>query len=299
MSSASLFLCIICVLCILWIFIIPHPKYDISLNTICVNHSQIPKLIWTYWDNPDKIPKTVKLCMESWAKYNPEYKITLLSKLNYPQYITIPDNISTHPNFNDNPARFADLIRIHVLAEYGGVWIDSTILLNRPLDNWMFPRYAEYSGFYISKFTTKKEYPVIENWFFACNKGSQFMQLWRDEFVKMSKYLSVDDYVKSRKDMGVDLQKINGTNYLAMHVAAQKVLQIDKYPVDRLILRRAETGPFQYLVDAKWISPLAMYLASKKEVYRTPLMKMRGGERSIMEKYIDGKYSNEKCRWVI
>jgi hypothetical protein len=30
------------------------------------NYNLAPRKIWTYWDNPDRIPKTVKICIESW-----------------------------------------------------------------------------------------------------------------------------------------------------------------------------------------------------------------------------------------
>jgi mannosyltransferase OCH1-like enzyme len=30
--------------------------------------------MWTYWDNEDKIPKVVRMCMESWKKWNPDYE---------------------------------------------------------------------------------------------------------------------------------------------------------------------------------------------------------------------------------
>ena len=52
-----------------------------------------PKKIWTYWDNPNKIPKTVQMCISSWAKYNPSYEIILLTKKNFKGYVTIPDEI--------------------------------------------------------------------------------------------------------------------------------------------------------------------------------------------------------------
>ena len=262
------------------------------------NYNRAPKIIWTYWDNPDRIPKVVEMCMESWRKWNPDYEIILLTKKNYLDYVNIPYEITSNPNFNDNPARFSDLVRINVLAEFGGVWVDASILLKESIDKWLFPRPGEFSGFYIDGFTEIKESPVIENWFFACNKGSKFMRAWKDEFIKMRDYVTVEEYIKSRMKMGVDIQKINDPIYLAMHVAAQKVLQIDKYPIQELILRKAEDGPFKYLVDAKWDDEKALELACMDKSYQRPIMKMRGGERDILEKNIDLSLSLEKCRWL-
>ena len=158
------------------------------------NYNQAPKTIWTYWDDPMKIPKTVKMCMNSWKKHNPDYNIILLTKKNYKGYVTIPYELISSPNFNDCVQRFADLVRIWTLAEHGGVWIDSSILLKGPLDDWLFPRYAEFSGFYIEQFTKRKEFPVIENWFFACKKNSPFIKKWRDEFSKIARFQNVEHY---------------------------------------------------------------------------------------------------------
>ncbi len=261
------------------------------------DYNRVPKKIWTYWDDPDKIPKTVKMCMAGWKKYNPNYEIILLTKKNYKGYTTIPVNIANNKNFNDFPARFADLVRCYVLAEHGGVWIDSSILLKGSLDDWLFPRYGEFSGFYIDEFTEDKKYPVIENWFFACNKDSKFMKLWRDEFSELGRYENVEKYIESRKKI-INFQKINNPNYLAMHISAQKVLQWDEYPTDGLILKKAEDGPFRFLVDAKWDSEKALKLACSDKRYQMPIMKIRGAERDILEKKINDELSLEKCEWL-
>jgi hypothetical protein len=260
------------------------------------NYNQAPKRIWTYWDREDRIPKTVKMCMRGWAKWNPDYEIVLLTKKNYQGYVTIPNELTSHPNFNDMPARFADLVRVWALAEHGGIWIDSSIILKAPLDDWLFPKYAEFSGFYIDGMT--KTTPVIENWFFACNKGSPFVKKWRDEFSKIAQYSCVEQYVNSRIQMGVDIEKITIPIYLAMHVSAQKVLQLDQYPMESMILRKAEEGPFRYLVDAKWDSEKAVRAACLDSSYQTPILKMRGGERSVVEKGIEDEFSEENCGWT-
>lgn len=259
-------------------------------------NNRFPKIMWVFWDNPERIPKTVTMCIESWKKYHPEYNIILLTKKNYNKYINIPHTIATHPHFNDSMARFSDLIRLYALAEHGGIWLDSSILLKGSIDDWLSG--YEFSGFYLDGFTQKKEYPVIESWFLACQKGSEFVRLWKEEFIKIAEYESVDKYIESRKKLGVDLQKINIPNYLAIHVSAQKILQIDRYPVDRLQLQKAEDGPYRYLVDAKWDSEKALQLACGNKAYYTPIMKMRGIERKIMEEKIDNDLSVARCRWI-
>jgi Capsular polysaccharide synthesis protein len=261
------------------------------------DYNRIPKKIWTYWDDGDKVPKTVKMCMEGWKKYNPNYEITLLTKKNYKGYTTIPEWLASHPNFNDSPSRFSDLLKCYVLAENGGVWIDSTIILKAPLDDWLFPKYGEFSGFYIDLFTTDKRFPVIETWFFACNKNSKFMKLWRDEFSEIGTYQNIEKYIESRKKI-VDFQKINDPNYLAIYISCQKVLQLDEYPMEGILLKKAEDGPFRYLVDTKWDSEKALELACRNKSYQGSIMKLRGDERNVLEKKINNELTVEKCEWL-
>ena len=44
-------------------------------------------------------------------------------------YVTIPTNLLTNPVFN---LHFSELIRLYILYEMGGVWIDPNVLLTAP-----------------------------------------------------------------------------------------------------------------------------------------------------------------------
>jgi hypothetical protein len=257
-----------------------------------------PRKIWTYWDNPDKLPKAVKLCMDSWKKFNPDYEIVLLTKKNYQGYVTIPEDIRAHPHFNDSPQRFSDLVRLYVVEEHGGIWIDASVLIKDHFDNWLFPRYAEFSGFFMGPFSLDNRTPAIENWFFAANKGSTFIKLWKKEFLEMGTFKDIQGYLDSRKKMGVRFEKLRDPHYLAAYVAAQKVIQIDKYSQDTLVLRDSSDGPFKYLKDAVWYPEQGMKLACGNKKYQSPIMKMRSDEREILERELDYDLSNEKCGWL-
>lgn len=253
-----------------------------------MNYNQVPRKIWTYWDNPDKIPKMVVSCMESWKKHNPDYTITVLTKKNFFNYINIPKEVSSHPNFRSEQ-QFADLVCIYALAEHGGIWIDPCVIVKEPLDNWIFPRYAELSAFYTESLTNNIATPIIENWFIACNKGSIFIKEWFKEFLQVANYPSTELYIKSRENMNIDFQNITNPIDRAIIIAAQKIIQLDKYPLDSLILKKAEDGPLKYLYDAKWDSEKALRLACSDKKYQMSIMKL---ERKAFEENIDFE---EKC----
>jgi len=231
--------------------------------------------------------------MESWKKHNTEYTITLLTKKNFMSWVNIPKEISSHPNFEQ---RFAELICVYALTEHGGIWIDSSVLLKEPVDKWLFPRYAECSGFYLSRDKDDKEQPpILVNWFLACNKDSPFMKLLRDEFLQITNYKTIQAYLESRSDFTKDIPTPIDNVLL---VAAQKVFQVDNYPLDRFILKKAEDGPIKYLVDAKWDSEKGLRLACSNQKYQNPIMKMRSAERNILEEHIGHDLSSEICGWL-
>lgn len=256
------------------------------------DYNLAPRKIWTYEEKPaaGQLKKSVNMCIQSWKKYNPNYEITILTRKNFFSYINIPEEISNNRNFQDI---FPDLLRLWALTEHGGVWMDSTVLLKAPLDSWIFPKYAEFSGFYgedgvDSKDGNDESQKQIQSWFMACNKNSKFIRAWRDEFTQIANYPNVEKYMESRKKLGITSPILT---------AVQKVLQIDNYPLNTLILRKSEDGPVKYLVDAKWNSEKALKLACLNKIYQTPIMRIRNTEQKILDEQFEFDLSPTICEW--
>ena len=261
--------------------------------------SDIPKLIWSYWDNPDTVPVGVKLCIQSWEKHNPNYTIRFLNKSNYSEYVQIPNEIAQHPRFNDIPQRFADLLRLYLIVEHGGVWCDSSILMNESLDNWLKPIPGkDFYGFTIEYGNHPGRKPILENWFFAAPKQSAFVKAWLQEFTRLKNFASAKDYTDDLVSRGLDNKDWCCPDYLAQHHSNQKLIQLDNYPLDSLQLWPSEKGPFAYLIQHNWNASSAIRAACKDKSLRKPFLKLRGGERSTLEAGLTGEFSNETCHWV-
>jgi mannosyltransferase OCH1-like enzyme len=149
----------------LWFFLILFIIVFFKVNKIKKKVIQytIPDKIWTYWHDKN-IPEHVLKCIETWRKFNPSYEIIILNNDNYTNYIK-NCNILDYPS-----ARFyqrvSDFMRMHVINQHGGIWLDASIILNENLD-WVKKQYKknnyDFIGFYIEGTGTKKEYPIIEN----------------------------------------------------------------------------------------------------------------------------------------
>lgn len=253
--------------------------------------THIPKIIWTYWHSDNgSVPITVIKCIESWTLYNPDYEIIVLDKKNLKKYVK--KDLTKLKRASDFPARLSDFARINVLAKYGGIWMDATNVSTGSFDEWVLNNVGKYDGeciaYYIKRNTYIKKYPIIENWFFACKKGSKFINKVCSEFMSINKYDDVYDYVDYlEKDLGVNLQGINDFDdpgYLTQHCSMQKILQYDEYPISQLKLFKAESGPFKYLSDGNW-KPTATKLIIKnpKKYITEPFIKFTGPERNYLE----------------
>jgi hypothetical protein len=243
--------------------------------------SAIPKQIWTYW-NSDELTPVVTKCINSWRKHNPEYKVTVVTPKNLSQYI---DFDVKAVKFNDSPARESDIIRLNILAKYGGVWCDASILMTRPFDFTTNSKH-EFVGYYIEHYTTKPQWPCIEGWFFATVPGGKLVTKWRDSFMSIAKFDSVNDYLDDLQKKGVDFQKTQWSmlNYLAINLAAQDAMQrgmtVDEIN-DTCHFMSANKGPYKHMYDHGWNNYNAV--KSVCEPNQPTIVKFHNHDRKLLD----------------
>lgn len=91
----------------------------------------IPKIINYCWFGKNPLPRSVKRCIESWAKYCPDYKIVEWNELNF--------DIHCHP-FVESAyksqawAFVSDYARLKIIYENGGIYMDTDIELLKNID---------------------------------------------------------------------------------------------------------------------------------------------------------------------
>lgn len=132
----------------------------------------IPKILWIYWAQGEAAaPPIVRRCIESWRRHNPGWEIRLLDEGN------TPVDVSDAPDFL--PRRYrADLLRLRLMAEFGGVWADATLLCHRPLDDWL-PLMAQRGVFV---FTDPGPGRHLSNWFIASEPGGALARAWAADY---------------------------------------------------------------------------------------------------------------------
>lgn len=104
---------------------------------------EIPKIIWVFWwDGFNTAPVLVKACVASIQKAaGNDVDVVLLDRNNYSNYVQLPEDIiRKHDRGIIGHAHYSDIVRLSLLAEYGGFWMDATIFCSRPLpkDIWEY-----------------------------------------------------------------------------------------------------------------------------------------------------------------
>jgi hypothetical protein len=125
--------------------------------------AEIPKIIWILWlQGFEAAPDLVKQCLLSWQRHNRDWKIVLLDEKNFADHININDIIGPNRQTISMQA-LSNIIRINLLAKFGGVWADSTCFCCRPLDEWIGNHLT--SGFFAFEKPGKDR--LISSWFLA------------------------------------------------------------------------------------------------------------------------------------
>ena len=141
-----------------------------------LDKTTIPKTIWMMWlQGLDNAPYIVQKCYASWQKLNPDWNIVFLDESNYRDYVDIQKTLDTD-NKIEVQAK-ANLIRIQLLAKYGGVWIDATCFCLAPLDDWL----QEHASAGFFAFESHSKGRLMENWFMASSADCYLTEKLNDE----------------------------------------------------------------------------------------------------------------------
>lgn len=92
--------------------------------------SKINRTVWICWlQGIENAPDLVKACVNSIKNKLPGFKIVILTDENLGDYISLPDHIiDKYKKGIISRTHFSDILRISLLARYGGLWVDSTVL---------------------------------------------------------------------------------------------------------------------------------------------------------------------------
>lgn len=115
-------------------------RYKKELSAFDESYEQLPQesanRVWVCWlQGMENAPELVQKCYESLKANLTGKEITVITAENMGQYVDFPDYVldkwkkgiitNTH---------LTDLLRLELLIRHGGMWLDSTVLCTRPIE---------------------------------------------------------------------------------------------------------------------------------------------------------------------
>jgi len=163
-------------------YLFNHYKHIINNSNYENNNNKENKTIWICWfQGMENAPKIVKKCYESICKTFKGYEVVVITEDNYNNYVDIPNYIIRKRKNNlITNAHFSDIIRIELLANRGGIWIDSTVYSTSK----EVPKYLIENDMFVFKEVNlnRGDVPsiVASSWFMKSNSGNPIILLTRD-----------------------------------------------------------------------------------------------------------------------
>lgn len=132
----------------------------------------IPKILHYCWFGSKEVPESLLKFIESWKRYCPDYEIMFWNEENC--------DISGYP-FAINALKekkyafVADVIRLHVLKEYGGIYLDTDIEMIKNIDE--LRKNTAFAGFEDEKYINGCVVGSIKNGQWVTEMCNQYKKL--------------------------------------------------------------------------------------------------------------------------
>lgn len=135
--------------------------------------------IWVLWmQGMEHAPKLVKKCFDSICRGKPdEFDIILLTGDNLNDYIRLPKFIlEKYKEGSISTTHFSDLVRLELLATYGGCWIDATVFCSGTI-----PKYMITGEMFLFKGSLMDNVVIkMSNWWLSSNQTNRLIWATRN-----------------------------------------------------------------------------------------------------------------------
>lgn len=144
--------------------------------------------IWVFWwqglgANTDPL---VQSCVASIRRHAAGREVVIVDRTNYAQFATVDETVVDKFNRGDiSMTHFADVLRLALLVQHGGIWLDATVYLTGDIPTSL----CDYP-FYSSQSYRRVPEAHWTTYFFACGRGNPLCSLVYQSFVNMYKELN-------------------------------------------------------------------------------------------------------------
>ena len=103
-----------------------HRQEKFTADTI----SDTPPAIWSvWWQGEENAPDLVNMCFTAINAHRGAHPFRIITSENFREYIDLPEHITRKVQEGTiTLTHLSDILRFYLLARYGGLWLDATIL---------------------------------------------------------------------------------------------------------------------------------------------------------------------------
>ena len=209
----------------------------------------LPRIIWTYWHDPQIPPKVEKIMREREAVLS-SWEHRVLNEDTVYDYIprdAFPEGYSKLSHQHK-----ADWIRLYLLKTYAGCWMDSSIIINKS---------DEIEEIYEESLSTKSELSgysdsgsdsYIETFLLMAPVDSKVIKVWFTEYTSAIElgFLPYKKKVTSKIDVSNCFSGDDDV-YLTTSAALQYTLRVQLYNKPQMVLKDRYKSMYKYLAECK------------------------------------------------
>lgn len=130
--------------------------------------------IYMYWvGNEYKLIKILRTIIYKQSKNGIGYKVNLINTENINEYITVPEYF-----YRLCPANQADYVRVCVLYDKGGIWLDADTIVMESLDS-LFDLIDKHNGFFM-----RENNITLCNGVFGTKPNTFLMNFWKTKMIE-------------------------------------------------------------------------------------------------------------------
>ena len=154
------------------------------------------RVIWQVWlQGWENAPDIVKAIQEYNSAVLPGFTFNRLSLEDALGLVEISPRVLEHFNSGRiSPAGFTDLLRLKLIATYGGVWADATVLLAANFDDFSQNHKSFMLQWNYEITRAKRWHFTLNSWLFAAERQDAFVRLWGDALEEMWKKSGQTEY---------------------------------------------------------------------------------------------------------
>lgn len=119
--------------------------------------------VWQYWHSGyEGAPETIQKCFDSVARWTNGRERILVTEKTVLEYASFPPWV-LEKRRSMGQTHFSDLLRVNLLKEHGGTWVDASVYLSGRIDD------LTCNPFFA--FTRPNDPFLLSNWFMHASKG--------------------------------------------------------------------------------------------------------------------------------